>query len=375
MATLRWWRTGPPIPAGLPRTHPLAEQAAERVVRALAGGAQMRWSTLTRYAGGVVDVLDVEAAIWRTIERGELLVGERRDRRGDLRPYALRLAEGVEVAEGESAESPAARERRLVATLRQMIEGGVSLPIPARTLVQQAFGNTKALRVRDHRAAIEAAFDVALEDLVRDHTAAVLAHGPFRWVRDGHRVDARAFFPWVALPEPVLAEMTALEVFARDVVTVENLTAFEDLVHEGVSRTAVVVFTSGFLGRAQRAFLRSLLAAGVTAVRHFGDLDPGGLYIYRDLVRLTAEAAPQAVVSPWRMTVDLLDHQAAQPLTPNDRRRLESYIADPRNPLLDVATAMLHRDRKLEQEALLRDGEGATECYGCHDNGGPHQGE
>ena len=349
----RRWRTGAPVPRGLPRPRPEAEEAADKVVRALAAGAQMRWSTLTRYAKGDLDVVDVEAAVWRRVERGELQVGERRDRRGDVRPYALRLAEGVELARAET-DSPAERERRLVTTLRQMVEAGASLPIPARTLVQQAFGDTKAMRVRDHRAAIEAAFDAALEDLVRDHTASVLAHGPFRWERGGHRGDARAFVPWVALPEPVLADMTALEVEASEVVTVENLTAFEDLVHEGVSRTTIVVFTSGFLGRAQRIFLQRLLGAGIRTVRHWGDIDPGGLYIYRDLLRLVTEVAPSVAVSTWRMTPDLLDHPAAQPLTPHDRRRLESFLDDATCPQRDLASAMRVRGTKLEQEALLR---------------------
>lgn len=116
----------------------------------------------------------------------------------------------------------------------------------------------------------------------------------------------------------------------------------------------MLVYTAGFLGRAERAWCRRLARHDtVKRFRHWGDLDAGGLYIYRDLERLLAQAAPDKKLSPWRMEPELLDHKLAVPLTDRDRARLTAYLKEPSSPLRPLARAMLDRDLKLEQEALL----------------------
>ena len=119
---------------------------------------------------------------------------------------------------------------------------------------------------------------------------------------------------------------------------------------------AVLVFTSGFLGRAERAWLARVAAVpGVKRVRHWGDLDPGGLLIYRQIRDLLAEAAPAVTLEPYRMDASALLHPAAAPLSERDRERLSAYLAAPDPPLTALAEAMLERGVKLEQEALLLD--------------------
>ena len=226
--------------------------------------------------------------------------------------------------------------------------------LEARTLVQRALGHTKAVRIEDFRAEIEAAFDLPLEDLVRDHTAAVLTVGPFRYRYRGLLVDGRASHPWTAIPEPVLRDLTDLEVEADEVLSIENQTPFETLSFRGEAEGRVLVFTSGFLGRAERRWVELLARhARVRRVLHWGDLDPGGLMIFRNLLGLLARVAPGVELVAHRMGAELLTHPGTQPLTPRDRARLSAYLADPAAPLRDVALAMREGGCKLEQEAVL----------------------
>lgn len=328
-------------------------------------GKTLQWRSLARLAPSGMDQLDMERLVEGLVARGWLQVKERRDPRGNVEPYLLRATPGmvadlrqqVECLIGPDRSPGSGRADRLIAALRNLMAREDALPVPARALVQLAFGDTKAVRVRDFRADIEHAFETPLEDLVRDHAASVLTAGPLGYHFRGRPVDARASFPWLAIPEPVLVELDDLRIDAAEVVTVENLTTFEALVHDGLAERAVVVFTSGFLGRAQRRWM-TLLARNpaIRAVRHWGDLDPGGLLIYRTLKRLIAGANPAVPLRPWRMDPPLLDHPLAVPLTPHDQHRLHAYLADPSTPLRALARAMLESDHKLEQEALLLEG-------------------
>lgn len=367
----RRWRSGPLAPAPGSRIRQLSleeMETARRLVRHLTQeeGRTLRWSTLARYAGRGQDRLDVERTVELLVEAGLLQVKERRDRRGDFEPYLVRLSPGREAAAADAvgftpepslAELHAERARCLVQTLRSLVQQDGALPVPARALVQQALGNTKLVQVADFRAEIEAAFDLPLETLVRDHTAAVLTAGAVRYRFRGRPMDARSSAPWLAILEPVLRELTDLELDAQEVITLENLTPFETLSYEGLAdHGAVLVFTSGFMGRAERSWIERLAGhPSIRRFRHWGDIDPGGLLIFRSLYRLVKNIAPEMEVRPWRMDPELLRHPQAVPLTPRDRSRLESYLADSDNPLLPLARAMLDEDRKLEQEVLLLD--------------------
>lgn len=353
------WRAGEASEAERTTVTRLLDRLSEREGRIL------QWRSLARLAPAGMDRLDVERLVEGLVARGWLQVKERRDPRGNAEPYLLRATPGmvgdlrrqVERLLGQARSPAEGRADRLIAALQTLMARDDALPVPARALVQLAFGDTKAVRVRDFRADIEHAFETPLEDLVRDHAAAVLTAGPLSYTFRGRPVDARASFPWLAIPEPVLVELADLRIDATEVVTVENLTAFEALVHDGLADRAVVVFTSGFLGRAQRRWVTQLVRhPAIRAVRHWGDLDPGGLMIYRTLQRLIAGANPAVPLRPWRMDPPLLDHPLAIPLTPHDQHRLQAYLTDPGTPLRPVARAMLESDRKLEQEALLLEG-------------------
>ena len=99
--------------------------------------------------------------------------------------------------------------------------------------MQQALGDSKRVRVADYRTEIEAAFELPMEQLVRDHCAAVLTTGKIRYRFNGLSMDARASSPWLAVTEPVIEGLSHLEVGAVEVITVENLTPFEALALRG----------------------------------------------------------------------------------------------------------------------------------------------
>jgi hypothetical protein len=341
-------------------------EIAKRIGRRLLGGATMRWQSLAGVAPAGADRIDAERTVHALIDAGLVEVAERRDKAGDFRPYMLRMAEGAEDRLGRlvgddprSAELRAERARRLIESLAAMAKQPDALPVPARALVQRALGNTKVVRVGDFRAEIEEAFDLPLDALVRDHTAAVLSTGPFRIRFQGRVIDGLASQPWTAIPEPVLAQATGIELDADEILTVENLTPFETMAFRGEAGGRILVFTSGFLGRAERRWLEMLIRTGqVRRIRHWGDIDPGGIAIFRDLAALVAAASQSVRVESWRMETSALSHAAAVPLTARDRSRLQAWIADPAAPLQELARAMLASDRKLEQEALLVDDPG-----------------
>lgn len=336
---------------------------ARRLGRRLLAGTTMRWDSLASMAGEGADRIDVERTAHALIEAGLVEVAERRDRAGDFRPYQLRMAGGAEIRLRElvgddprAAEIRANRAQRLIATLGEMAVQPGALPVPARTLVQRALGGTKVVRVSDFRTEIEEAFELPLDALVRDHTAAVLTTGPFRIRFQGRLIDGMASVPWTAIPEPVVSGAADIELDAQEILTIENLTPFETLSFRGESQRRVLVFTSGFLGRAERRWLELLIRNGrVCRVLHWGDIDPGGLAIFRNLAALVEGASGKVRVETWRMEAADLSNPAAVRLTPRDRARLQEWIADPKAPLQELAHAMLAVDRKLEQEALLVD--------------------
>ncbi|MEZ4267615.1 MAG: DUF2220 family protein [Myxococcota bacterium] len=338
-----------------------AVEAARRLLGRLSDGRLLRWSTLHRFAPRGGDALDAERLAARLERAGWVAIQRRRARDGDPVPQSLALADGARDAVrawlGPEAAPKAGRADRLVDALRTWLAEGHEPPIPARVLAQLAAGTTKSVRPREHCAAIEAAFGRDYDALVSEHATAVLTTGPVSWRFGDYHVDARAFEPWVAIPEPVLTQMTDLRLGARVLVTVENQTPFEALAAETGEEPRILVYTGGFPGRAVRAWIRRLVESGeIAEVRHWGDLDPGGLRIFDDVAALVAQASPACALTAtvaWRMEAALLEHPAAVPLTSEDRRALEQRLESGTRPLAEVAEAMLQCGMKLEQEALL----------------------
>lgn len=128
-------------------------------------------------------------------------------------------------------------------------------------------------------------------------------------------------------------------------LTVENLVAFEEEVRSGSPEDTVAVWTGGSPSGLERACMTRLIAGGIQRVDHWGDLDVGGLRIFRHLTEILP-----CLVSPWRMEPDLLSRLPTQPLTDRDREALVAWRGDPDAPLQEQAAALLGAGVKAEQE-------------------------
>ena len=353
---------GPQAPAGFEvatsSLSPAQADLIERLVRRLIDLRPMRWTTLRGFARRGLDLIDVESTVSALHQAGWVEIRRRRDRSGTLQATQLRLAEGaIDAASRFLGERTPSERQQLV---DQLVQGLRDLraaprpPIPERVFVRRLLGQTKVVRLRDLRVALEGAVGCRLEELVRFHVDSVLTAGPVRYRIRGVNVDLRGSAPWTAVTEAASAELSDVVIEGTvELVTIENQTVFESLLYEGLAKTAVVVFTAGYLGTVQRNWIASLVGAGVRRVRHWGDLDPWGLDIYRDLRDWLRTVDPDVVVEPWRMGPAPLERADTQKLTSEDWVKLHRYLALKDAPLRETAEAMRRLGRKLEQEALL----------------------
>ena len=330
---------------------------AEKLLKRLVALRPVRWTSLARLGGKQRDRVDAEKLALALHSAGWLEFRYKRARDGTLTPTQLRLKDAalddaLHALERETAGERASKLERLVVELRRlMADPMVTGPIAERVLVQRALGNTKAVRLRTFRGELESALGCRLEELVRFHVDTVLTAGPATFRFRGHPVSLAASAPWMCLTEAVVEEMCQLEVGATRVVCIENQTPFESVLYQGLGEDAVVVFTSGFLGPTARRWLQRLARCGVRQFEHWGDLDPWGLSIYRDIARLLD--AEGADLQPWRMHAADLDGDGAVKMAPADWVALHRYLRHEDAPLRDLAEAMKRTGQKLEQEALL----------------------
>lgn len=338
--------------------HPKQNALLVRLARDLINLRPMRWSTLKRYAKQDLDMVDVEGAAKALFHARWIELRYQRDETGDRTPAQLRLLDAAVEAAAELIGEPSPSQRaqnldRLRAALEDLRTRN-GPPIPERVLVRRLFGNTKEVRLREFRRDLEGAVGVPLERLVRFHVDIVLTAGPVRFRHRGVAVDLRGSTPWTAITEPVAASLDDLEFEGVDeLVCVENQTPFESLLYEGLAENTVVLFTAGYLGTAQRHWITKLLRAGIRRVRHWGDLDPWGLDIYRDLRSFVHGLDGNVEVQPWRMEPYPLERPDTQKLTTEDWIALHRYLMREDVPLRETAVAMKRLGRKLEQEALL----------------------
>ncbi|MBM3275462.1 MAG: DUF2399 domain-containing protein, partial [Candidatus Sericytochromatia bacterium] len=153
-----------------------------------------------------------------------------------------------------------------------------------------------------------------------------------------------AFSCAIAIPSEELLEAETRPSGAVAVVTIENLTSFEQWLDVRPADT-VAVLTGGFPGRSVIRLLRDL----ALPVLHWGDMDAGGFEILAYLKRSLRDVRPLAM-GPDEL---LAFAESCRPLGDGDRRRLERLatlpeLADSRESI----GALLQQFRKLEQEIV-----------------------
>lgn len=237
---------------------------------------------------------------------------------------------------------------RIVIVIGQELRAGC---VPRERLLSTTIaGASKAIRVGDYREELEEALGLPLDEVVRKGSDAAIVAGPIRFRVNGIVTDARGVPPWLALPIETIDAMEALSVEADRLVTIENLTAFEEDVRRGLPPRTIALYVGGFAGRVERRMLDRLVAAGIRRVDHWSDLDVGGLRILRQIRSLVPV---DVEVRPFRMDHELLGQLPTQPLTEHDRAALRAWLADEDAPDRDLAEALLATGRKAEQEGWL----------------------
>ncbi len=145
--------------------------------------------------------------------------------------------------------------------------------------------------------------------------------------------DGETEYPFVKIDTPVF-------------MTVENYTSWLRLDDPDVT----YFYLGGFKDRTQRDFLRTVYRDNPDIkYLHFGDIDAGGFRIHRDLCESTGIPFVMYKMS----TEELMDERytcCLQPLTEEDRKRLEPFLEIPE--YRDTVNYMLKHDVKLEQEII-----------------------
>jgi hypothetical protein len=147
--------------------------------------------------------------------------------------------------------------------------------------------------------------------------------------------------PYVGLPPELVSDLSLRRGFASYVIGIENLTSFNRYVRE-IDDGGVVIYTGGFPSRPVLSTIKRL-AACTSAVWHWGDIDPGGVRIFRTIERVVPGLQPHMMDSA---TARALGREAAG----DTSLSLEAFEG---SAIAGIA-AFLSRERTwmLEQEAV-----------------------
>lgn len=240
----------------------------------------------------------------------------------------------------------------------------LSEPTLERSLSVRLFGSSKRLKrlrrsllavLREHDK--EAAAFTADDDwaLLRAHHLErvpeyVPLAGPLILEWEETRVDLTPFADGLALPATSLYASRVVSGAARHVLTVENVTSFNEVLAVRPAHV-LAVYAGGFASPAVTTLLRRVHAATPQAsFFHWGDLDAGGLRILAHL-----RDALGANVMPLAMNVPTVEAHSdyVRRLNDSDRAalaRLRTWptLAD----CVELIDHLLTRGHKLEQEAV-----------------------
>ncbi len=160
---------------------------------------------------------------------------------------------------------------------------------------------------------------------------------------DGTVMRLSANYP-MAISSTVISQIQEIIVQSDTVMTIENLTTYHRMKTDG----RFLVYLSGYHNNAKTQFLTKLAEGNSIADwQHFGDIDPDGFAILRNLIQKT-----YLPFQPVHMSVtELLENQNCwKPLTVHDRKKAEQFVKDGIYP--EIMQFCLEHDCKLEQEIV-----------------------
>ena len=148
----------------------------------------------------------------------------------------------------------------------------------------------------------------------------------------------------VAISSSVIPQMQTIIVKSGTVMTIENLTTYHRMKADG----RFLVYLSGYHNTAKTRFLIRLAEGNSIADwQHFGDIDPDGFAILRNLIQKTGLPFQPVYMS----TAELLENRSCwKPLTVHDKKKAEQFVKDGIYP--EIMQFCLAHDCKLEQEIV-----------------------
>ena len=147
----------------------------------------------------------------------------------------------------------------------------------------------------------------------------------------------------IALSEELINEVIYILPKAEKIITIENLTTF----HRFSDVSYFCIFLSGYHSTRIGHFLKKIKKPGTRIWFHFGDIDPDGFMILKNLNGKT-----EIPFVPYKMDEGMLlkYSQYTKPLEEQDRKKAESLIAS--NYYSNIMKYMIDNNCKLEQEIV-----------------------
>jgi hypothetical protein len=159
----------------------------------------------------------------------------------------------------------------------------------------------------------------------------------------------------LALSPDDVKEAVVANIAADNLLSVENLAVFREILRRGLQEKTILVYSGGFYSQRKLGFLRrireAMLAKNPQArFFHWGDIDLGGLRI---LLHLKNAAIPE--LRPFRMSPEILDQYGAycSDFDANYGMKLQRLQESCPADMEIILEAMLEGTVRLEQEAIL----------------------
>lgn len=148
----------------------------------------------------------------------------------------------------------------------------------------------------------------------------------------------------IAISSEVIGRIKKIKVNSRKIITVENLTSYNRINDD----ESTFIFLSGYHNTDKQRFLKKIAEYNKNVIwYHFGDIDPDGYYILRNLISKT-----EIPFAPLYMGIEQLKDfkQYCKHLEKNDVIKAKTLINN--HFYAEVMNYMLENDCKLEQEII-----------------------
>lgn len=159
-------------------------------------------------------------------------------------------------------------------------------------------------------------------------------------------IDLNEFNYEFSLSNKMINDIEILDSDIKTIITVENLTSFYAL-----EENALIIYLAGFHNTIKTMFLKKLYKKFPQArYYHFSDIDCGGFYIFKNLVKKTGIS-----FVPYKMGIEELNNNFSnlKPLSENDKKKLNLMLVNNEYSIFhETIKYMLKIDKKLEQEIL-----------------------